>query len=441
MKTFTASNMLQNSGSEPTLVMNSQNMNNMDNLTMKNKKTIKEFTNCLFGKFFSNAVMLGLFILLLFSASTAQSATITAVATGNWNSTTANAPWPGGTIPTSSDSVVIPSGVVITVNTTAAALAINLLSPSSNNGITISSTNTLTVTRGIIIAAPSNTATNTVAVGTGTLTAGSISITGGSQNNRNAILSVSTGTITTTGTGISFGGTSSRAQLNFSGAGTVNIGGSGTITTGGTFTISTGTINYSGTAQTVGTGYTYYNLGLSGSGAKTMTGVTTVSGNFTMSGSATATPVITTIGGNIDISGTAVMTTGANNAVTGSLSVGANSTLTMGNFTLSIGTTSSITGTVNTAASATAAKTFTGAVTINSGGVWDLSTGNPTTTFGAGIVSGGTTFNNGTGAAAFSATSSLTGAGSMTLVAALLLHRQEPSQIAIRERLPFPALF
>jgi hypothetical protein len=80
----------------------------------------------------------------------------------------------------------------------------------------------------------------------------------------------------------------------------------------------------------------YSVLGLSGSGAKTMTGVTTIGSDFNMSGSATATTVITTVGGNVNISGTAVMTTGANLAITGSLNIGSGSGFTDGaNFTLS----------------------------------------------------------------------------------------------------------
>jgi len=183
----------------------------------------------------------------------------------------------------------------------------------------------------------------------------------------------------------------------------------------GTFNASTNanTVNYTGSGQTV-KAVTYKTLGLSGNGAVTMTGVTTIGTNFNMSGSVIATPVITTVGGNISITGTAVMTTGANNSVTGSLTVGTGATLSLGGFSLSIGTTSSITGTVNTVTSATGIKTFTGAVTINLGGVWDLSGQNPATSFGGGITMSGTTFNNGTGAAAFSANQLLAGANAMT---------------------------
>jgi len=62
-------------------------------------------------------------------------------------------------------------------------------------------------------------------------------------------------------------------------------------------------------------------------------------------------------------------------------------------YPLTVTGSTSISGTINTATSATGTKIFTGAVTINSGGVWDLSGQNPATSFGGGITMSGTTFN------------------------------------------------
>lgn len=42
-------------------------------------------------------------------------ATITTAGSGNWNSTTPNAPWPGGTIPAATDEVIIANGHTLTV--------------------------------------------------------------------------------------------------------------------------------------------------------------------------------------------------------------------------------------------------------------------------------------------------------------------------------------
>jgi hypothetical protein len=126
-----------------------------------------------------------------------------------------------------------------------------------------------------------------------------------------------------------------------------------TIATPGTITDGTGsTIEYNrGGAQTI-IARTYNHLLLS-AGAKTMTGVTTINGNFTMSGTATvvntppSTFVVTTIGGNVNLSGTAnTLTTGANLAVSGNLDVASGCTFTTGNFTLGVTGTITINGTL-----------------------------------------------------------------------------------------------
>ncbi len=44
---------------------------------------------------------------------------ITTAGSGLWSSTTPNAPWPGGTIPTITDNVTIASGDTVTIDATA----------------------------------------------------------------------------------------------------------------------------------------------------------------------------------------------------------------------------------------------------------------------------------------------------------------------------------
>ncbi len=115
------------------------------------------------------------------------------------------------------------------------------------------------------------------------------------------------------------------------------------LTYNGTLTANTSTFVYSGAGATTIANAPYYNLTVSGSGAKTMTGITSITNNFVLAGSATATPVITSIGGNLDVQGTAVLTTGANLTVTGNVTVGDGTNvgrLTVGNFTLTVNGTS-----------------------------------------------------------------------------------------------------
>ena len=172
---------------------------------------------------------------------------------------------------------------------------------------------------------------------TGTFTIPSVTVNSPTALNNSGTLTVGTalagtGTLVNTATG------------------TLNLGGTSAITAL-TATASGNTVNFSGAAQTVNSG-NYYNLALSGSLAKTLaTGTTAIGGNLTLSGTATATTVVgLAIGGN--------------------LVIGTGTTLTVAGFDISVTGTTSVTGTL-THNSATGAKTYTGDVTINTGGNWN----------------------------------------------------------------------
>jgi hypothetical protein len=64
-----------------------------------------------------------------------EGSTITTAGSGNWSSTTANTPWPWGTSPSSSDTVVIAAGHTITLDQNAAVNSLTI-----NNGATLSTT-------------------------------------------------------------------------------------------------------------------------------------------------------------------------------------------------------------------------------------------------------------------------------------------------------------
>jgi len=153
---------------------------------------------------------------------------------------------------------------------------------------------------------------------------------------------------------------------------TLNLEGANTITTLNAASIDN-TVNYSGSAQTVkGTNYT--NLGLSGSGVKSLqTGTTAVSGNLTLNGTASTTTVVgLTIGGNLIIGNGATFTAaGFNLTVSGSTNVGTGSS---GSFIIS--------ATAGT-------KTFVGNVTVSSGAMWDNAIGEGPY-FNSGIANYGT---------------------------------------------------
>ncbi len=200
---------------------------------------------------------------------------------------------------------------------------------------------------------------------TGTFSIPSVTVTGITLTNNNT-LTVSTAL---SGTG----------GLTQSASATLNIGGSSGITTL-TSTASSNTVNYTGSAQTVHSN-NYYHLTLSGSGTDVLqTGTTAISGNLTLSGTVSTTTVVgLTITGNLSIgNGTTFTVAGFDLTVTGTSTVGGG---TSGNLTIS---------------SATGTKTFTGLLTVASGGTWTNTAANSAVTFRGGITNNGT-FNAGTG--------------------------------------------
>lgn len=248
------------------------------------------------GKFFAVTFFTVAALFAVFSLPNSASAATCTAGTGGGGSWNTVATWSGGAgncnhVPLATDAVVIPNtnGLNVTVDTTAVALSVTFTGGNRANAVTISGTNSLTVTNAITINAPTGAVTKQVAVGAGTLTAGSISITSGSSGTRISQVTLSTGTINVSGN-ITFGGTVSSAKLVFSGAGTLNIGGANGIGASGTFTASTGTVNYNAAiAQSVGA-YAYNNLIFSGGGAKAMSAGTSVAGNLSIApaGGATA---------------------------------------------------------------------------------------------------------------------------------------------------------
>jgi len=291
--------------------------------------------------------------------SNVWAAACTVAASGNWS---AAATWAapcnvaGG--PTAADTVTIPNNNptrIVTVDVNSAAASVTFSGGNRGAQLLLGAGITLNVT-GAITMNPT-TSTNAarqviLAVGSGTLNAASITITGGTTANRTAQLTVSTGIINTGS--ITFAGTAAAAQLTTTGASTINI--SGAVTGAGTPTLTaTGnTVNYTGPAQTV-MATDYYHLGLSGSGAKTMSGVTS-------------------IGGNLNISGTATMTGNAAFAIAGALNYSS-----AGITTLTAATPISI-GSYNQTAGTVAAGANTITVTGTGANTWTQSAGTFTST-------------------------------------------------------------
>jgi MSHA biogenesis protein MshQ len=223
---------------------------------------------------------------------------------------------------------------------------------------------------------------NTSGAGTKTISAATIvnnalTVTGGTLTNNSTL------TVTTALSGL--GGLTNGAT------GILNIGGASIITTL-TATAVGNTVNYTGTGQTLKV-TAYHHLTLSG-GAETFGAITTVGGNLTLSGTATAT-------------------TGANLTISGNLSIGSGTQFTVGAFNIGVTGTTSVSGTlIHNSATGTIA--YTGNITINNGGIWN-ETAATAISFGGNLQNDGT-LTAGTGVHTFSgATKTFSGANAIVI--------------------------
>jgi hypothetical protein len=321
-----------------------------------------------------------------------------------------DANWSKGTIPVSTDNVVIPNATnkPTIASGTAVCASLTIDNTGGNDNIlTITSPGVLNVTGAIIMTSPTggNPRNTTISVSNGTLTAGSISMSdsGSASDNRDCRLLLSTGSATISGN-ISMNPIAVRSDITFSGAGTLNVG--GTIT-GGTLGTTTGTVNYNGNSQNVGT-YTYNNLILSNSGTKTLAGSVTTNGALTLNNNTSLdmSTYLLTLNGNLVNGGTGTIT-----GTTGGVTISGGNTqsiagfTTTGNVTMSkTGNTATLTGamnggnlTVNGAGANLALGTFTHTFT----GSWAMTAGtllaNSSTLRVQGDLTGGGNFTSGTG--------------------------------------------
>jgi hypothetical protein len=329
------------------------------------------------------------FILLL-SFTKSYSADRYAVATGNWNATTTWAAEsggsPGASVPVAGDNVYVES--VFTVTVTAAAACANLSigdgSALSIGGFTFTVSGTTSIGGGV---SGSLTITSTTAVKTFT---GLVTInTGGTWSNsinsavtfqggitNNGTFTAGTGVqtfntnsqtlsgvfsipnVTVTGVTLTNNGTltvgtalAGTGGLTQAGNATLNLGGTSAITSMNA-TSNINTVNYTGAAQTI-KAVNYSTLNFSGSGIKTLNAsITSVSGNFSLSGTATATLL-------------------ANLSISGDLTVSQGTTLTLGVFTANTNSND---------------RTLTVAGTLNVGGDNNFPSGYSTYTMSGGTV-------------------------------------------------------
>ena len=238
-------------------------------------------------------ISLLLILLFTFSFSMVQAATRTASVSGNWSAT---ATWGGAAVPTAADDVTINSGITVTVDIAAACNTVTFAAVAASSNLTISGTNTLTVTGLVNMPRPSSGAICSVNVNAGTFSCGSLTMaaTAVSSSSRIDRMVITTGTATISGA-VTTSSNTGASQISFTGAGTLNLGG-----TTGTPTLTTFAgcnVNYTGSgAQNIIVHSYLGNVSISGGGAKTVTGASTIAGNLTLSSgivTTTATNIIT----------------------------------------------------------------------------------------------------------------------------------------------------
>ncbi|MBN1144557.1 MAG: hypothetical protein JXA72_09035, partial [Bacteroidales bacterium] len=212
--------------------------------------------------------------------------------------------------------VEIRNGHTIDITASPANSIGSITIPGGNNSSWIEFTGpfSLTVTGSITLTGSSNNDYKYILVNSGTLYAGSIDMNS-TGDTRDAFVEISTGSVYVSGNIVMNSADPDRNYIRFTDAGSLNIGGSisgGTITSnagGGTAAPTNGFVNYTGTgAQNIGS-YTYYSLGLTGSGPFTTAGNITVNGSFTLFGQLNSSNNIT-FNGMVNCGGTLNATAG-----------------------------------------------------------------------------------------------------------------------------------
>ena len=341
---------------------------------------------------------------------------------GTTNTFTANSTLSGGGAMTfagtAANATTINSGVLVTNSNTDTVTFGVLTLASGATGLSLSDLSTTTVT-GLLSMAANATATNTnIAMnGTANLNAGTFTITAPtSTGTTNVTCNAGSGTFTVTGAITTAGNATSTGttnmlmdSCNLSSGGVIGMGG-GANAVGGinTLSFSTGTL-------TLLTGITF--AGTSQPRNKLTTtdaGIINLTGTMTGSGTISIDPTTT-----FNTTGTAAL----NSTVTlPNLNVLAGTT-SMGGVAVTVSGDTTIAGSVVGSSNA-GTKTFTGPVTVNSGGSFDLSASGTyvvVNSFAGGITANGTTFNTSAGTTSFTASQSLAGSGPMVFGGAVTI--------------------
>lgn len=288
--------------------------------------------------------------------SHAQQTYVWNVQSGDWGTSTN---WTPNGVPGALDSVVFTvfgsSATSCTISSNQSCRSIFYTTSNKDFTVTITGTNSLTVTNLITFSEVTANGFQLMAIGTGTMTCGGIVMSAQGNNNRQNRITFSSGTFQVNGNIVLNGTNNIQNEIIFTGNGTFSLGGNVV----GTPTIQTGTsaVNYVGTGNQTIPGGSYETYSVGGSGVKTLSGTLIINGSGKLMKKGSAT-----------LSGTVQYSSGAtleyNDTATGfSTSTGAEWPATNGPTNVIVNLSGSGTPLVNLGTS----KTLSGQLTLTSG--------------------------------------------------------------------------
>ncbi len=221
------------------------------------------------------SLVLFLNLCLVVTPATLLGSTISSTQSGSWFDT---GTWVGGVLPSSSDSVLVMNGHIVTVEQSGACAALSILPTDTETGVRLVSGGSLDITGDALVMSPTTASSGYLDGCDGILNiGGDVVLMGGSSAARIAKLLIADGQTTISGSIVM---NNSQTRVTFVGGGTLSIGGD--FWSLGLLTPATGTVAFNGTGMQLVGAYTYNNLTIDNSSGVVLDGNVTINGNLSL---------------------------------------------------------------------------------------------------------------------------------------------------------------